>query len=162
MKFILFILIAFMAILLLLLIIGLLLPKDRIAKRVVTFSSDINTVWDVVTNNEDYDWRSDISKIEILDNGDSWIEYALNGSHINFDILKKNDCKEYDFNMNNKMFTGKFTSRFEKSATENAKVEFVESISIKNPILKPISYLFFDIQGFQDTYISDLKKKLNE
>lgn len=162
MNFILYILIAFIAVLLISLIIGLLLPKNRMAKRVVTFSSDIKPVWDVVTNNEDYEWRSDISKIEILDSGDSWIEYNLNGSYINFNILNKKNHKEYDFHMHNKIFTGKFTSRFEKNSTGNTQVEFVESISIKNPLLKPISYLFFNIQKFQDIYIYDLKKKLNE
>ncbi|ENK0839402.1 hypothetical protein AB2Z22_002780 [Clostridium botulinum] len=64
------------------------------------------------------EWRSDISKIEIIGNGDSWIEYDHTGNYINFDILKKND-----FNMHNKMFTGKFTSRFKKNTTENIKNE---------------------------------------
>ena len=37
------------------------------------FNSDIKRVWGVVTNNEDYSWRSDIKKIEILDHGAAFV-----------------------------------------------------------------------------------------
>lgn len=158
-----YILTTFIGIIVLLLLLGLILPKDRIARRVVNFSSDLQTVWDAITNNEDYDWRSDISKIEILDDGNSWIEYSSkDNSSISFKITKKNIAKEYNFSMENPMFTGQFMSKFESSSSSGPKVEFIESISIKNPIIKPLSYLFFNVQAFQDKYISDLKSKLNE
>lgn len=158
-----YILITFIVLISLLLLVGLILPKNRIAKRVVNFSSDIQTVWDVITNNEDYDWRSDVSKIEILDNGDSWIEYSSkDNSIISFKVSKKNIAKEYCFSMENPIFTGQFESKFESSSPSGARIEFIESISIKNPLIKPLSYLFFNVQAFQDKYISDLKSKLNE
>lgn len=31
------------------------------------FPCDIKTVWDIVVNNENYRWRSDLSKIVIID-----------------------------------------------------------------------------------------------
>ena len=37
------------------------------------FDSDIKKVWDVVTNNGDSSWRSDLSHIEELDGGKSFV-----------------------------------------------------------------------------------------
>lgn len=161
MKILSLILIAIIVFLLLLLIIGLLLPQKRFAKETVTFPFDIKNVWDIITNNEDYAWRSDLSKIEILNDGNSWVEYNTNGSSINFSILKKDYLKEYNFSMENNIFTGQFSSTYKKDIDGNTVVEFVESISIKNPIIRSLSYLFFNIKKFQNIYINDLKKKIN-
>ena len=48
--------------------------------------------------------ESDLSKIEILNDGNSWVEYNTNGSSINFSILKKDYLKEYNFSMENNIF----------------------------------------------------------
>ena len=42
------------------------------------FQRDIQTVWDVVTSLENYQWRSDLSKIEII-NDKQFIEYTKDG-----------------------------------------------------------------------------------
>jgi len=162
MNIILYVLAVIIGVIVLLSLIGLIMPKNRTSKKVVTFSSDLKTVWDVVINNEDYEWRSDISKIEILDGGESWIEYSHKNDSTTFKTIAKNKNKEYSFSMYNAIFTGQFISKFQNSPCEGGKVEFIETISIKSPILKPLSYLFFDLQGFQNKYIYDLKKKLNE
>ena len=31
------------------------------------FSCDRNKLWDIITDNSNYEWRSDLSKIEIID-----------------------------------------------------------------------------------------------
>jgi len=43
------------------------------------FSSNIKTVWSVVTNNNDFYWRSDLEKIEVLEDGNTFVEYAKGG-----------------------------------------------------------------------------------
>jgi hypothetical protein len=40
------------------------MSKPRMAEITVYFKSDVKTVWNVLTNNEAYKWRSDIKKIE--------------------------------------------------------------------------------------------------
>ncbi|WP_440895502.1 hypothetical protein ACS127_13195 [Amphibacillus sp. Q70] len=39
----------------------------RVSKITATFSSDIRKVWNIVTDNEDDHWKSDLAKIEIVD-----------------------------------------------------------------------------------------------
>ena len=39
-----------------------------------TFACDIKTVWKIITSLEDYAWRSDISKIEIVKPHQQFIE----------------------------------------------------------------------------------------
>lgn len=43
------------------------------------FKSDIEAVWSVVTDNQNYSWRSDLSKIDILGDGKTFIEYTKKG-----------------------------------------------------------------------------------
>ncbi len=64
------------------------MSKARIAQKTVYFTSDIKKVWDIVTNNSDYAWRSDIKSVEILSDGNEWLEYYDNGKFTKF-ILKK-------------------------------------------------------------------------
>lgn len=125
------------------------------------FNSNIKAVWDVVTNNKDYEWRSDIEKIEILSEGE-FIEYTGNGNSTKFIITKKKSYSEYEFNMENKMFTGSWTGHFFETENGGTKIIFKENILIKNPIIRVLSYFLMDLEKMQNTYISDLKNKLEE
>ena len=54
-----------------------------------TFKVDIKTIWNTVTNNSDYKCRSDIERIEIIDDGNTFMEYTPNGISTKFRITKK-------------------------------------------------------------------------
>lgn len=43
---------------------------------VVKFCSPIENVWNIVTDNTAYAWRSDIAKIEVSDDGNSFTEFT--------------------------------------------------------------------------------------
>jgi len=136
--------------------------KGRIAQQTVFFSSDIKKVWEAVTNNLDYGWRTDIKSVEILPNGKDWIEYYDNGKFTNFILKKKIEYSEYIFEMENPMFTGFWTGYFYELESGGTKAVFTENIFIKNPIIRVISYLFWDLKKIQNVYIRDLKNKLGE
>ncbi|GKX65705.1 hypothetical protein [Inconstantimicrobium mannanitabidum] len=135
--------------------------KARTSEVTAYFNSNINAVWDVVTNNKDCEWRSDIEKIEILNEGE-FIEYTGNGNSTKFIITKKKSYSEYEFNMENKMFTGSWTGHFSETENGGTKIIFKENILIKNPIIRVLSYFLMDLKKMQNTYILDLKKKLVE
>ena len=40
------------------------------------FKSDIHKVWSIVIDNQNYSWRSDLSKIDILGDGKTFVEYS--------------------------------------------------------------------------------------
>lgn len=136
--------------------------KARRAEITAYFKSDVKKVWKVVTNNEDYKWRSDIKKVEINKDGTEWLEYYDEKNYTKFTLVQKSEYTRYVFNMENNMFTGQWTGEFYPSETGGTKVIFTENIFIKNQIVRIISYLFWNIKKIQLTYIRDLKIKLQE
>ncbi|MCS4480576.1 hypothetical protein JQ035_11660 [Clostridium botulinum] len=134
--------------------------KPRTAEVTAYLQSDIKSVWNVVTNNNDYKWRSDIEKIEIINDEKEFIEYTPSGIATKFFITKKEECSQYKFSMGNKMFTGFWTGHFQKQKWWN-KDSFCRNIFIKIQSLR--FYLIF--YGFKENakyiYIR-FKKKLGE
>ncbi len=53
----------------------------------VAFQSDIQRVWEVVTSLENCAWRSDLSKIEIV-NESQFVEYTKDGYSTTFTITR--------------------------------------------------------------------------
>jgi hypothetical protein len=139
------------------------MSKARKSKIIAIFKSDIKSVWEVVTNNTDYMWRSDIKRIDIINNGEAFVEYYKpSGISTKFIITKKDLYKTYEFNMENKNFIGSWTGEFYETENGETKIIFTENIVIRNPLVKILSYLFMDLKKIQNIYISDLKKKLGE
>lgn len=44
-----------------------------------SFPNDIKTIWNIVTSLDNYTWRSDLSKLEIIKSQEQFIEYTKNG-----------------------------------------------------------------------------------
>lgn len=137
------------------------MKKCRVAEISAYFDTDVETVWDIVTNNHDYEWRSDISKIEISDDGSTFIEYNKDGNSTKFTITEKTKNKLYKFDMENKFFYGNWQGEFFED-NGKTKIVFIENIYVKNPIIKILSYVFMNLKKIQIQYIEDLKRKLNE
>lgn len=55
------------------------MTKPKISEVTAFYNSNIKAVWNVVTNNKDYKWRSDIERIEVLNEGKEFIEYYKGG-----------------------------------------------------------------------------------
>jgi hypothetical protein len=49
--------------------------KPIISEKEVILKYSVKNIWDIVVNNNDYKWRTDIKELEILENGKDWIEY---------------------------------------------------------------------------------------
>lgn len=128
-----------------------------------TFKSDIGSVWNVVTNNKDGKWRSDIERIEESDDGMTFIEYAPNGEKTKFTITKKIPYSAYEFDMEHKIFTGFFAGHFTETEGGGTKAVFTENILLKNPFFKILSSVFAKkLMKMQETYVENLKNKLVE
>lgn len=138
------------------------MPKIRVSEITAYFKSDVKTVWNVVTNNVDYKWRSDIMKIEVYPDGNHWLEYYNEKTYTKFTLVEKVENNKYVFDLENKMFIGHWTGYFSPTETGGTKVIFTENILIKNPIIRMMSHLFWDLEKIQKTYLADLKIKLQE
>ena len=45
------------------------MSKPLIAEKEIILEYNVKIIWDIIVNNSDYKWRSDIKNIEILENG---------------------------------------------------------------------------------------------
>ena len=129
---------------------------------IAEFKADKKSVWDVVTNNEDYGWRSDLSKIEVKENGKQFIEYTKGGFATTFTITKKEPYVCYAFDMENQNFHGHWKGLFSQTPEGGTKIEFTEELEIPNKIMEILSYGMMPLKKIQKTYIKDLKRKLGE
>ncbi|MDO5344537.1 MAG: SRPBCC family protein [Lachnospiraceae bacterium] len=120
------------------------------------FQSDIQRVWEVVTSLENYSWRSDLSKVEII-NDNQFIEYTKDGYPTTFTITKVIPYKRWEFDMENSNMKGHWTGIFtEKDG--NTEIDFTEEVTAKKVIMKPFVKSYLKKQ--QELYISDLRKAL--
>lgn len=123
------------------------------------FKTDIKTVWEVVTNNNKYEWRSDLSKIEVSKDENSFTEYTKDKFPTNFSITLKKPYERYEFDMTNKNMNGHWIGVF-RSINNGTQIEFTEEVSVNNPVMNLFVGLYLKKQ--QSHYIADLKKELGE
>jgi len=121
--------------------------------------SDIKKVWDIVTDLENYGWRRDISKIEVLEQGRKFVEYTKSGYPTTFTVTKFEPMKRYEFDMENGNMKGHWIGMFEKTAVGTA-IDFTEDVEVKNPVLKLLASVY--LRKRQKQYIADLRLRLGE
>lgn len=125
----------------------------------VTLNKDIETVWEMVTSLDNYSWRSDLSKIEVLEEGRKFVEYTKDRYATTFTITTFEPMKRYEFDMDNNNMHGHWTGLFSKTG-DKTEINFTENIIPKKWIMKPFVGMYLKKQ--QASYISDLRKALDE
>ncbi len=130
--------------------------KSNIKKE---FNCDIKKLWKIITDNTNYTWRSDLSKIEIIDDK-HFIEYAKNNYPTYFTITSKENLKEYKFDIENTNIKGKWTGIFKELSNGNIELDFTEEIETNNIIMKLLAKPYLKNQ--QKRYMKDLEKELNK
>lgn len=123
------------------------------------FSCDKETLWKVITDNSNYSWRSDLSKIEITDDN-HFTEYSKNGYPTYFTITSKQKLKEYKFDLENTNIKGKWTGIFKELPDGNIELDFTEEIETDNIIMKLLAKPYLKNQ--QKRYFRDLQKEISK
>ena len=126
--------------------------KSNIKKE---FHCDIEKLWNLITDNTKYAWRSDLSKIEIIDDR-HFIEYAKNNYPTYFTITSKEKLKEYKFDIENTNIKGKWMGIFKKLDNGNVLLDFTEEIETNSFIMKLLAKPYLKSQ--QKRYMRDLEK----
>lgn len=127
-----------------------------VSKIQAVFHSDIENVWNIVTSLENYKWRSDLSRIEII-NEKQFIEYTKDGYATTFTITAQEPCKRWEFDMENSNIKGHWTGIFSEAEGQTV-IDFTEDVTAKKLIMKPFVKAYLKKQ--QEQYIFDLKKAL--
>lgn len=120
------------------------------------FQNDIKDVWNVVTSLDNYQWRSNLSRIEVISDK-QFIEYTKGGYATTFTITVSEPFERWEFDMENSNMKGHWTGvfSFQNGQTE---IEFTENVTAKKLIMKPFVKSFLRKQ--QELYVSDLRKAL--
>lgn len=121
------------------------------------FQSSIENVWNVVTSLENYQWRSDISKIEII-NDQQFIEYTKDGYPTTFTVTNTEQYKCWEFDMENSNMNGHWSGIFTE-IDGKTEIDFTEEVTAKKLIMKPFVKGYLKKQ--QEQYVSDLRKALS-
>lgn len=125
----------------------------------VMLNCDIEKVWKIVTSLDDYSWRSDINRIEVLENGKRFIEYTKEGYSTTFTITAFEPMKRYEFEMDNSNMHGHWIGLF-SSIDKGTEINFTEDVTPKKWIMKSFVKMYLKKQ--QTVYVSDLKKVLEK
>lgn len=120
------------------------------------FSCDIHKVWHVVTSVEGYQWRSDLSKAEML-NETQFIEYTKDGYATTFTITACEPYKRWEFDLENDNMKGHWTGIFTQKG-EKTELAFTEDVTVRKFFMKPFVKAFLKKQ--QAAFLRDLAKEL--
>ena len=127
-----------------------------IAKIKAVFQNDIKDVWDVVTSLDNWQWRSDLSKIEVI-NDKKFVEYTKDGYATTFTITVTKPLERWEFDMENTNMQGHWTGVFSMQNGQT-EIEFTEDVTAKKWIMKPFVKGYLKKQ--QALYVSDLRTAL--
>ena len=127
-----------------------------ISKIKAAFQNDVKDVWDVVTSLNNYQWRSDLSRIEVISDR-QFIEYTKDGYATTFTITVTEPFERWEFDMENSNMRGHWTGAFSVQNGQT-EIEFTEDVTAKKLIMKPFVKAYLKRQ--QKQYVSDLRKVL--
>lgn len=127
-----------------------------VSKIKAVFQSDMKKVWETVTSLENYAWRSDLSRIEVLKEN-QFVEYTKEGYATTFTITAAEPYKRWEFDMENSNMKGHWIGIFTQKG-EQTEIDFTEEVTAKKIIMKPFIKAY--LKKMQSQYVSDLKNAL--
>lgn len=145
-------------------IIGLLLPNERIYSRQSIYEAPAKLVFEIITDNEKWSYRSDLRDLKIIEkqNGiEMWEETSKDGNTIRFKTREKKPYTYYSFDMESKIMKGHWEAKLDELDSGNTVFTATECIQMTNPFIKVISYLFFDLGKLMEIHQQDLKKEID-
>ena len=123
-----------------------------------SFQSDAKTIWNIVTSLEHYQWRSDLSRIDVVDEK-QFIEYTKDGFATTFTITACEPCQRWEFDMENSNMQGHWTGLFIERDGQT-EIDFTEEVTAKKLYMKPFVKSFLKKQ--QEQYVADLRRELDK
>ena len=164
MKVMIYILSGIIFVLLIIVVVGLFLPKTQTLTKETIYNVPIEIVYNTVTNNQDWKYRKSLDGLKIIETNDNieiWEEISA-GNVIVFKTKEKRPFTFYSFEMESKFFRGSWFAEFE--SVKNGKTSFkaTESIEYKNIFIRVIGYIFMDLDKYMETYQNELREEIEE
>lgn len=158
-----YLLISIVAIIAILFIVGLLIPKQRTFTKTAVLNSNVTKVFNLVTDFKNQTtWRNDVKEIIVIDDN-TWTEVPQKGTAITFKVKRKIENEIFEIEIiEPKNFNGYWVGTFNQKTLNETAIEFKEVVTISNPFFRTLSYLFIDLDKTMDLYIQNLIQKLGE
>ncbi len=158
-----YLLVFVVALIAIVLIIGLFLPKERTFKKTAVLNSDVTKVFNLVSDFKNQTtWRNDVKEIIGIDEN-TWTEVPKKGTAITFKVKQKIENEIFEIEIiEPKNFNGYWVGTFKQTKENQTAIEFKEVVTISNPFFRTISYFFVDLDKTMDLYLQNLKQKLDE
>lgn len=121
------------------------------------FPHSLEIVWDLVVSLDNYSWRKDLSKVEVIEKGKKFIEYTRDGYATTFFITAFEPYKRYEFDMENDNMKGHWIGLFSYDGKVTT-IEFKEDVEVKKLIMRPFAGMYLKKQ--QASYVKDLREAL--
>lgn len=130
--------------------------KSNIKK---VFHCDKNQLWDIITNNSNDTWRTDVSKIKVIDDI-HFVEYTKKDAPTYFTITKKDKLNIYELEIENANIKGKWIGKFRELENGSIEIDFTEEIETTAFMMKLLAKPY--LKSMQKRYIRDLERELSK
>ena len=144
-------------------VVGMLLPKEHTARSHATFNAAPDSIWRVLTDVAAFpSWRGDVSRVELLPSSNghrSWREIGKNGS-ITFEEVAAEPSRRLVSRIAdpNLPFGGSWTYDLAPDATRT-RVTITENGIVYNPVFRFMSRFIFGHEGTIRGYLAALEKR---
>lgn len=164
MKWLLIIAAILVAVVVVLLAVGWMLPVAHATTRKATFRAAPETIWNVISQPEGFPaWRSDVTRVERLPDRNgrpAWIEDGSNG-RITFEVERSDPPRLLVVRIadRNLAFGGAWT--YEVSPADGGSlVAITENGEIYNPIFRVLARYVFGYESTMAAYLEALRRKV--
>ena len=121
------------------------------------FSCPVETLWRTVTDLEHTGWRSDLARVEILDES-RFVEHTRNGYATCFTVTAREAPRFWTFTMENGNMSGAWEGHFEETAN-GSRLVCTETVTAKCWWMRPFVPGYLKRQ--QALYLEDLRRALS-
>ena len=126
------------------------------SKVTVYFSCPVERVWQVVTDLSRTAWRSDLKRVEVLDEI-HFVEHTKSGYATNFTVTACEPLRRWAFTMENGNMSGSWEGVFE-AAEGGTRLTCTEAVNAKRWWMRPVVPGYLKRQ--QKLYPDDLRREL--
>ena len=129
------------------------MPTSKIT---VQFPCPVERVWQTVTDLAHTTWRSDLKRVESLDEA-HFVEYTKSGYATNFTVTACEPLRFWAFTMENGNMSGIWEGIFEEGGT---RLHCTETVTAKHWWMRPFVPGYLKRQ--QRLYLDDLRRELQK
>ena len=123
----------------------------------VHFSCPVEQVWQVVTDLVHTAWRSDLKRVEVLDET-HFAEHTKSGYATNFTVTACEPLRRWAFTMENGNMSGSWEGIFEAAEGGGTRLHCTETVHAKRWWMRPFVPGYLKRQ--QKRYLDDLRREL--